>query len=171
MSSRYSLFDSRPITPRTRHALDRAGSGRPANGYREFFKNSDQAVHPAVSEWMLTNSVVASIENERVRRQCNMRMLQTSSLADGWPQWMHEAVASGAGPDLAPVLRGRGSDAWLKAMRVLGQQFRVTSTVCAFNWTGDPLDPSYEHCLLIPVHREMQHLSEVVRALESLTRF
>ncbi len=169
-SSRYSLFDSRPISPRTRHALERVAAGRPGEPYREFFKNSDQAIHPTVSKWISANSVVAALENERVRRQRNVRLMQLSPLADGWPDWMHEAISSGAGPDLAPVLRGRGPDAWTKAMRLLGQEFGVATTVSAFNWTGDPLDPGYEHCMLMPVHGEMKHLGVVLRAMESLIR-
>jgi hypothetical protein len=169
-SSHYRVFESKATTPRTRRALDAVMSGRPGEPYREFFKNSDQAVHPAVSEWMLANAVVASVERERARRQCNLRLLQNSTLADGWPRWMHAAIASGAGPDLAPVLRGRGPDAWSRAMRLLGQEFGVASTISAFNWTGDPLDPDYEHCMLIPVHGEMQHLGMVLQKAASLTR-
>ena len=107
-SSRYSLFESRPLTPRTRHALERLAAGRPGEPYREFFKNSDQAIHPGVSTWLSANSVVAALEHERVRRQCNVKRMQLSPLADGWPDWMHEAISSGAGPDLAPcVARAR----------------------------------------------------------------
>ncbi len=164
-SSRYSVFESRAITPRTRHAFDGVAAGRPGEAYREFFKNSDQAIHPAVSAWVLSNSIVASVEYERVRRQYSVGLLQGSPLADGWPRWMHAAVASGAGPDLAPVLRGRGPLVWTDAMRVLGQEFGVASTIGAFNWTGDPLEPEYEHCMLIPVHGDVQHLGEVLRAL------
>ncbi|MBV9577957.1 MAG: hypothetical protein JO057_05135 [Chloroflexi bacterium] len=169
-SSRYGVFDSRAITPRTRHALDGVASRLPGKAYREFFKNSDQAIHPAVAEWALANSIVASLEQERRRRQCNVRLLQMSPLADGWPHWMHAAIATGAAPDLAPVMRGRGPDVWAKVMRLLGQEFGVASTICAFNWTGDPLDPDYEHCMLIPVHREVQHLGMVLQAIASLIR-
>jgi hypothetical protein len=53
-------------------------------------------------------------------------------------------------------------------MRLLGQGFGVASTVSVFNWTGDPLEPDYEPCMLIPVHGEMQHLAAVVRAITAL---
>ena len=106
-SSRYCLFDSKAETAHTRHALDRVASGSPGEPYREFFKNSDQAIHPAVSKWVLANSVIDALENECARRQRNVRLMQISPLAYGWPQWMHEAVVRGLGLPGSGVARAR----------------------------------------------------------------
>jgi hypothetical protein len=168
-ASTFKCFDSATMTAKTRVALDRLQSGGPEEPYREFFKNSAQAMHPAVARWVVANSPFAALEDERTQRQHHVRLVENSALADGWPQWMHDAVAAGAGPGMTPVLRGRGPDVWNTAMRVLAQNAGVASTVGMFNWTGDPLEPDFEPCLLVPVHRDMQHLVEVMRALASLS--
>ncbi|HEV7662939.1 MAG TPA: hypothetical protein VGQ62_05340 [Chloroflexota bacterium] len=166
--SGYTPFHSTTETAGTRHALERLASGSTSEPYREFFKNSSQAIHPAVSTWAATHSIMASLEDERMLRQRNVRLVQASPLANGWPGWMDAAMSRGAGPGLAPVLRGCEPDTWTKVMRLLAERFETASTVGVFNWTGDPLAPAYEACLLIPVHGEMQHVAEVVRSVVAL---
>jgi hypothetical protein len=168
MGLRYVPFHSTTETAGTRHALARLASGSTSEPYREFFKNSSQAIHPAVSTWAATHSIMASLEHERMLRQRNLGLVQASPLANGWPGWMDASIARGAGPGLAPVLRRCEPETWTKVMRLLGERFATASTVGVFNWTGDPLEPAYEPCLLIPVHGEIQQVAQVVHSVVAL---
>jgi hypothetical protein len=134
-------------------------------GYREFFKEGRQAVHPAVTAWLGRNSLEFAAEHERVARQRHLRALLDCSLAADWPAWMVRAVDSGAGPVWAPVLRGRDATRRWSAMRTLGQDYGVVSASRLFDWSGNPLRPRYEMCLALPVHGGITDFGEIVGAL------
>jgi hypothetical protein len=133
--------------------------------YREFFKEGQQAVHPAVLDWLSRNSLESAAEHERIVRQRHVRALLESSLAAGWPAWMVRAVDSGAGPVWAPVLRGYDATRRWRAVRTLDQEYGVVSASRLFNWSGNPLQPRYEMCLAIPIHGDVTDFGEIVDAL------
>jgi hypothetical protein len=153
-------FRAQPLSQAMPELLERAGPQ-----HAELFKNSDQAVHPAVTQWTREHCLRDAVEEERLRRQANVRVLVQSALAKDWPAWMHRAIDAGAGPGLAPILRHHSGDQRTSAMRRLAEDFGVASTISVFNWSGDPLEPGYGACLLVPLHGEMQCLEEVVEAL------
>ncbi|MCA1645076.1 MAG: hypothetical protein LC797_06285 [Chloroflexi bacterium] len=135
-------------------------------GYRELFKESRQAVHPAVLAWLQENCLVAAVESERAARQRHLEGILDSRLAAGWPGWMVHAVSQGAGPVWAPLLRGRDAVERWQAMRTLDQGRGVASASRLFNWSGNPLHPQYEPCLAVPVHGGVTELGEIIAALE-----
>ena len=139
-------------------ALDR-------QGYRELFKESRQAVHPAAIVWLQRNSLCRAAEEERTARQQHLQLMLDSGLSSGWPAWMCDAIGAGAGPVWAPILRGQDAARTWRGMAALEKRFGVISAMRLFNWSGNPLRPQFEVCLALPVHSGVTDLGEIVAAL------
>jgi len=139
-------------------ALDRPG-------YRELFKESRQAVHPAAIAWLEHNCLMRAAEEERANRQRHLQLIVESSLARDWPAWMCAAIGAGAGPVWAPLYRAQDARRYWQAMFTLDERFGVVSAPRLFNWSGNPLRPQYEMCFALPVHSGVTDFGEIVAAL------
>lgn len=131
---------------------------------RELFKQSDH-VHPEVVRWLQQNCAVTALEVERCTRNTTARLILDSQLCTGWPAWMTEAVESGAGPVWAPVLRGSDPAVHWQAIASLQRSWGVAAAVRMFNWTGNPLAPSFEPSLALPIHSGVACPADIVRTL------
>jgi hypothetical protein len=157
--------------PQPESAAMRSLRGRPLatltrGGYREVFKESRQAAHPAVLNWLQQNCLISAAEHERSARQRHLLSLVDSGLATGWPAWMRDAVGAGAGPVWAPILRGSDAVRRWSAMKTLDQRYGVVSALRLFNWSGNPLRSEYAECLALPVHGGVTEFGELIAALE-----
>jgi hypothetical protein len=130
----------------------------------DYFKNQAQVLHPAVAKWLMQNSLLDAAEDERGARHENCLRLHNSSLGREWPAWMAEALDAGGGPGIAPVLRGAADTELTEAVRAL-EHAGIHATVYHFDWSGNPLSPSYERCLALPVHGLMCDLESVLTVL------
>jgi hypothetical protein len=159
-------FQPRPASDALRRLVRQPLAELDGAGYREWFKEGRQAVHPGVLAWLRDNCLENAMEAERRTRQRRVASLLASNLGAGWPSWMAAAVARGAGPVWVPLLRG-GDPARLRAaMDTLGRQYGVAAAVRMFNWSGDPLHPAFEPCLALPVHGRVAPFDDLLPALE-----
>jgi hypothetical protein len=158
-------FEPLPESDVTRRLRNRPLAALSRAGYRELFKESRQAVHPAVSAWLGRNCLETAAEHERAARQHHLETLLETGLAADWPAWMVHAVRGGAGPVWAPVLRGRDARRRWNAMSTLAQGYGVVSASRLFNWSGNPFRPEYEMSLALPVHGGMTDFGEIIAAL------
>jgi hypothetical protein len=131
---------------------------------RELFKQSDR-VHPSVTGWLEDNCAVTVLEAECRARETAVRHVLDSRLSQGWPAWMVQASASGAGPVWAPVLRGQGPALQWRAIASLARRWGIAAAVRMFNWTGDPLSPRFEPAVALPVHGGVDGPGDVVASL------
>jgi hypothetical protein len=136
--------------------------------FKEYFRNQRQMVHPDVLRWMEANSLSEAVKGELAARQDNLLLVERSRLAEGWEPWMREAVAKGAGPGIAPLMRGETRKELEAAVERLRQTHGVVTTLYHFNWSGDAVYPRYELCLPLPLHGQMGNIGDVIRELEDL---
>jgi hypothetical protein len=80
---------------------------------------------------------------------------------------MWHALASGAGPVWAPIMRGQDVAQHWRAMRLLNERYGLVSGSKPFNWSGNPLRPAYETCFALPVHGGVSEFEAIVAALDS----
>jgi hypothetical protein len=145
--------------------VERAGrlAAHPAG--REWFKQSPQ-VHPRALQWLQDNCLVDALEAERrVRNEAALTLLDRP-LAAGWPRWMVDAVAAGAGPVWAPVFRGASTELHWRSAGNLRRTIGIAAAVRMFNWSGNPLRPCYEPCVALPIHGGIEDLAAVLSVLE-----
>ena len=159
-------FEPRPASDVMRQLRSRPLPTLAGAGYRELFKESRQAVHPAALAWLHRNCLTRAVEDERAARQRHLQLILDSRLAAGWPAWMRDVIGAGAGPVWAPVLRGQDAARRWHAMSMLDQRYGVVSASSLFNWSGNPLRPDYEPCLALPVHGGVTEFGDIVAALE-----
>jgi hypothetical protein len=133
----------------------------------DYFRNNGEVVNPGVAAWMEQNCLQCAMEEERLARQQNLRVLLSSNFSSGWPLWIAEAIESGAGPGLAPVLRGNGEMKLRDVKSRLLTDFGFESEIYHFNWSGNPLEPLYEPCLAFPVHGMVQDLHLILDLVNS----
>jgi hypothetical protein len=135
---------------------------------RELFKQSNH-VHPAVLRWLQDNCATSALDAEYRARRTALELVRDSQLSEGWPLWMTQAIDSGAGPVWAPVLRGADPTVHAQALAQLERTWSVRAAVRIFNWTGNPLSPTYEPAIALPIHGGVHNLAEIVSRL-GLTR-
>ncbi len=132
-------------------------------GYRDYFQNSDQAVNPAIVNWVKQNDLLGAIEAEREIRQNNLHFLLRSRFSSCWPKWMVDVVENGAGPGIAPIMKGAGEKRLRTLASVLEKEHKMRAVIYHFNWSGNPLKPSYEKCLAVPVHGMVKDLYSILK--------
>jgi hypothetical protein len=159
-------FEPQPDSEAMRQLRSRPLDDLARAGYRELFKESRQAVHPAAMAWLERNCVTRAADEERAARQQHLQLIRNSGLSKGWPTWMCDALGAGAGPVWAPILRGHDTARRWRAMSTLDQRYGVASAARMFNWSGNPLRPQYEMCLALPVHGGVTEFGEIVAGLE-----
>ena len=159
-------FEPRPESDVMRRLRSRPLATLAGTGYRELFKESRAAVHPAAFAWLHRNCLTRAVEDERAARQRHLQLILDSHLAAGWPGWMRDVIGAGAGPVWAPVLRGQDAARRWHAMSMLDQRHGVVSASRLFNWSGNPLRLDYELCLALPVHGGVTEFGDIVAALE-----
>jgi hypothetical protein len=159
-------FEAQPESSTVRQLRRRPMDELTRAGYKELFKESRQAVHPAALAWLERNCLTCAAEQERAARQQHLQLILNSGLSNDWPAWMCSAIRAGAGPVWAPLYRGQGAARQWRAMSTLDRCYGVVSAVRLFNWSGNPLRPRYEQCLALPVHGGVADFGEIVAALE-----
>jgi hypothetical protein len=162
----FVAFEPQPASEAMRGLRSRPPIVLARAGYKELFKESRQAVHPAALAWLEDNCLTCAAENERAARQGHVQLILDSGLAGQWPAWMRDAISAGAGPVWAPVLRGQDAARSWWAMSTLDRGYGVVSAVRLFNWSGNPLRPQYEPCLALAVHGGVAEFGDIVAALE-----
>lgn len=131
---------------------------------RELFKQSDH-VHPAVLRWLADNCAITALEAERCTRNRTAGLILDTQLSAGWPTWMTRAIASGAGPVWAPVLRGGDAADHRCALDTLHRTWGIRASVRIFNWSGNPLSPCYAPSIALPIHSGVESPAEIVATL------
>ncbi|MEI8309164.1 MAG: hypothetical protein WCH98_00250 [Verrucomicrobiota bacterium] len=163
-----SYLDFKPgrLTTFTKVLRDEFGPRiRDVQEYKDHFKSSDQAVNPAVLRWVSENCLDCALDEEGRARRLNLELVIESPLSVNWPGWMAEAVRVGATPGIAPILRGGSPNKMRTMMGLLGERFQTQSAIYNFNWSGNPVRPSYEPCLAVPVHGMVRNLEEILREI------
>jgi hypothetical protein len=162
----YLEFHPGPLSTFTKGLRDDLGPVmRDVPEYKDFFKASDQTVNPEVLRWVSENCLECALDDERRARNRNLECVLDSPLSADWPQWMADAVQVGSGPGIAPILRGQSATQMRAVMAVLDERFQVQSAIYNFNWSGNPIRPTYEPCLAVPVHGMVQDLEEILRQI------
>lgn len=130
---------------------------------RTILKDNVAAIDSGLKKWLQENDLLGAIEYERVLRQQNLEKILNNSTSDGWPTWMREAVEGGAGPGIAPLLKGYPDDVLTRIQKFLLDVHRIETSIYHFDWSGNPLTAQYEKCLAFPVHGMVQDLDEILR--------
>ncbi len=130
---------------------------------RNIMKDTIAALPRTVTAWIQKNDLWGAIEEERRLRQRNLGEIMNSPLADSWPSWMGDALGRGAGPGIAPLLRGADNNLLLKTKDTLRRTNRLETEIYHFNWSGNPLNPVYEKCLAIPVHGMVTDMESILK--------
>ncbi len=133
---------------------------------RSFFKESIVAVPSEIVKWVEDNDLFGALESERLSRQENLIKILKTPLADKWPGWMKEAVRQGAGPGIAPLMKGCSQSDMLATRDSLLKLHGIESCVYHFNWTGNPIEPEYEKCLAFPVHGLVHDIESVLNSFK-----
>ncbi|MFA5893610.1 MAG: hypothetical protein WC903_06630 [Candidatus Margulisiibacteriota bacterium] len=123
-------------------------------------KSQVKALDPHLTKWLSENDVTAAVKIELAARQRNLAALLKSPLSSEWPVWMKRAVEAGAGPGIAPLLRGAPEPVIKGKQAVLLSEHGVETSLYHFNWSGDPLNPAYEKCLAFPVHGLVEDIAK-----------
>jgi len=160
-----------PVPPReisdfTRALLRLPAECRSSFEYKEAFKNFGEVLHPDAASEVRQNDIFTAIESERRDRISRVQELLDSLLTSDWPQWMRDAVTSGCGPGIAPVLRGASKQVMQACIAAL-EELGIGAAVYHFNWSGDPLRPAYEPCLAVPVHGQVHSVKTLIATLLS----
>jgi len=162
-----------PFSPQTESehllaALERQGmiDDHPHGYLKNILMEHVAAVPANLWTWLKENDLWGAIEDERNARHQNLKAVLDTQLAGSWPAWMKKAVNEGAGPGIAPLFR-RSSDETLKKMKeTLLKDAMIETEIYHFNWTGNPLEPSYEKCLAFPVHGMVEDIKNILRCVE-----
>ncbi len=135
-------------TAQSKQLLDKIKTDLPSL----IMKQDIEALDEKLEKWLQQNDLLAAIEQERMIRQQNLTDLLNNSLTENWPAWMRQAVASGAGPGIAPLFRGVAKEKLVVIQNALLNNQNIETSIYNFNWSGNPLKPQYEPCLAFPVH-------------------
>ncbi|MEN6318294.1 MAG: hypothetical protein ABFD82_06015 [Syntrophaceae bacterium] len=137
----------------------------------DFFKNIMKenmvAIPAMLLEWLEKNDLRGAIADELAARQANLKKIMSSSLTDEWPHWMKDAARNGAGPGIAPLLRGASEKILKRIKASLLDVHNVETEIYHFNWSGNPLEASYEKCLAFPVHGMVRNIENILSDLEA----
>jgi hypothetical protein len=140
---------------------------RPCGFTSNLMKDNVTALSTPLRSWLNGNNLWETISQELAARQSNLRKIMGTPLASSWPLWMKQAVESGAGPGMVPLMRGASVEALSEMKAGLLNYFGMETEIYHFNWTGNPLGPSYEKCLAVPVHGMVQDIESVLTFLVS----
>jgi hypothetical protein len=138
-------------------------------GCKEYFKSDSEVPHPAVTDWIATNDIASALEKEKQHRIAHLRIVRRHPLACDWPEWMQEALRVGAAPGIVPLLRRAPPSILQRAVATLASACAIESSLHHFDWSGNPLSPSYEPCLAVPVHGQVDSLPEILQTLENIS--
>lgn len=129
----------------------RVAKGTERELFLHMHKSEIRCLHPELTSWLTTNDLVAAAAAEWASRRANLERVMSGPWAENWREWMHQALARGAAPGLAPLWVGQ-EVADLGRLRCLAADMGVETEVYHFNLSGDPLLPEYAPCLAFPVH-------------------
>ena len=162
----YSKYEQGLNSLLTQHLLKADEKLRNTLAYREYFQNHREALHPDVLDWVQQNSLADALVEESEARKRNLHLLLDTSCAARWEPWMRRAVEEGAPAGIAPLFRGESSAKLTAIASRLQDRRQITSAIYHFNWSGNPVCPSYELCLAFPVHGLTRDLESVLIDLQ-----
>lgn len=140
----------------------------PCGFISDMIKNSVVALPLNIKDWINRNNLFGAIKLELRLRQGNLRKMLSSSLTDTWPKWVTESIDDGAGPGIAPLLKGYPENVLIKNKEYLQKVYGVETSIYHFNWSGNPLEPDYKKCLAFPVHGMVSDIETILKSIEKL---
>ena len=135
--------------------------------FNYFFKENIKAIISDLERWVINNNILKAIEIEKLLRQKNAEKLLNNKLSGSWPLWMKKAIENGAGPGIAPILKGFSIDIMLEFKKLLMLKHHIETEIYHFNWSGNPFKPKYEKCLAVPIHGMMDKIDLLLKFLEN----
>jgi hypothetical protein len=158
----YSKYEQRLNSLLTQHLLKADEKLRNTLAYKEYFQNHREALHPDVLDWVQQNSLSDALHQECEARQRNLHLLLDTRCAARWEPWMRRAVEEGAPAGIAPLFRGANLSKLHAIASRVRERHQITTAIYHFNWSGNPVSPSYELCLAFPVHGLTRDLESVL---------
>jgi len=134
----------------------------------DLIKNSVAALPLNIKDWINRNNLFGAVESELRLRQGNLKKILNSSLIDTWPKWIIESIDNGAGPGIAPLLKGYPENILIKNKEYLQKVYGIETSIYHFNWSGNPLEPDYRKCLAFPVHGMVPDIEMILKDIEKL---
>lgn len=132
-------------------------------------KNEIESLHPELNQWLLNNDLIKALQIENLKRRKNLSMILESDLNSNWPEWMFNAFKDGAGPGVIPLFRNHTLKVHTKIQHFLLKSFSLETSIYHFNYSGNPLNSSYEFVLAFPIHGMLE--DKIIGIIESLTKF
>lgn len=165
---RYIPFSPQPESEHLLAALEEQSmiDAHPYSHVNNILKEDVAAVSQNLRTWLKENDLWGCIEDERNARHQNLKAVLDTQLSDSWPAWMKKAVNEGAGPGIAPLFRHFSDETLKKMKEKLLNDAMIETEIYHFNWTGNPLEPSYEKCLAFPVHGMVEDIKNILRCVE-----
>ena len=162
----YSKYEQGSNCLLTQHLLKADEKLRSSLAYKEYFQNHREALHPDVLNWVQQNSLADAVTEESEARQRNLHLLMDTSCAARWEPWMRRAVEEGAPAGIAPLFRGESPTKLAAIASRLQERHQMSTAIYHFNWSGNPISPSYELCLAFPVHGLTWDMESVLMELQ-----
>ena len=162
----YSKYEQGSNCLLTQHLLKADEKLRSSLAYKEYFQNHREALHPDVLNWVQQNSLADALTEESEARQRNLHLLMDTSCAARWEPWMRRAVEEGAPAGIAPLFRGESPAKLAAIASRLRERHQMSTAIYHFNWSGNPISPSYELCLAFPVHGLTWDMESVLMELQ-----
>ncbi len=131
----------------------------------QFIKNENYPLIKEIKNWIKNNDLYGAIEEERISRQNNLRMIIEHPISKNWPTWMKNAVKNGSGPNIAPLFRGKTEKEMRDKQYLLKKKYCIETAIYHFDWNGNPLTSHYEKCLAFPVHGQVRGLEHVLSGI------
>lgn len=118
----------------------------------DIHKSYIECLHPKLKNWLKNNDLDEALAIEYKKRKQNLSRIINCSLSSEWPEWMINVFKNGAGPMIAPLFRNQSRKILEEKQNFLEKIYGIETTLYHFNWTGNPLNPSYENVLAFPIH-------------------
>jgi hypothetical protein len=131
-------------------------------------KNDIESLHEDLRDWLGNNDLSKAIKEEALKRRENLRCVMDKSLSSDWPRWMFDAFEKGASPGIVPLFRNADKKKLEDKQKVIKAHFDIEGVIYHFNWSGNPLEPSYGLCLAFPIHGEVAEMELLVEELVKL---
>ena len=138
---------------------------------REFAKSwlpyRDTALLSALDGGALSSIV----SREILHRRSLLKIFLSSAFAADIPEWMKIAAQNGAAPNLVPCVLGAGPSRMQRRQQLIcdvQERFRLEARVYHFDFSDDPMSPSYRSAIVLPIHGEItdQVFSDTIAYLE-----
>jgi hypothetical protein len=115
-------------------------------------KSYIEALHPGLIRWFAENDLEGAFHDECLSRRKNLSVIANSELSSNWGKWMFDALDNKNAPGIVPLFRGYSRDKMKEYQRMILTHFNIETSICHYNWSGNPMNPNYEINLAFPIH-------------------